>query len=543
MSWVNCVSESETRWSPGRPASRPKRAPVVLLLGILVACGSPAGLAQADNGEREVLYYRNPMNPAITSPVPAKDEMGMDYIPVYAGAAGESGVVQIDPAVVQNLGMRTEPVLRGPLAREIDAVGYVGYDERRVAHVHLRAEGWIEDLRVHFIGERVEAGAELFSVYSPALANAQEELLQASQVGQSQLVDASRERLRLLGVDAQQIRELERTGRADPRVTVRAPQAGVVTALDIRHGMYVVPQTTLLSLADLSRVWLLVDVVERQADWVEVGQIAELRLPHRPDQVYRGRVEFVYPSLDAETRTLRARLTFDNPDEELKPNMYLNARILAEATDEQLSIPQQALIRTGRADRVIVALGEGRFRAQDVVPGIESGARVGIREGLTEGDRVVVSGQFLIDSEASVQASSQRFQGTTPAAADPAETDRDKVRDDPHVEQPPAQEADPHAGHQADQQAQHDTDPPAGQDASSAPISGQGTVTGVMAGHRMLTIDHAPIEALDWPAMEMDFTLTDEAEWPAVQIGDRIHFTLVEDPQGEYRIDAVHVME
>ena len=539
MSRVNYVSESEARWSRGRfmrgvqrdpavPASRPKRAPVVVLLGILLACGSPAALAQADNGEREVLYYRNPMNPAITSPVPAKDDMGMDYIPVYADAAGESGVVRIDPAVVQNLGMRTEAVTRGPLAREIDAVGYVGYDERRVAHVHLRAEGWIEDLRVHFIGERVEAGAELFSVYSPALANAQEELLQALKVGQSQIVTASRERLRLLGVDAQQIRDLERTGRADPRVSVRAPQTGIVTALDIRHGMYIVPQSTLLSLADLSKVWLLVDVVESQADWVEVGQVAELRLPHRPDQVYRGRVEFVYPSLDAETRTLRARLTFDNPDEELKPNMYLNARILAEATDELLSIPQQALIRTGRANRVIVALGEGRFRAQDVVPGIESGARVEIREGLTEGDRIVVSGQFLIDSEASVQASSMRLHGEAPAAAD---TDRDQVQGDPPVE------------HQSDPYAEDQAHPRVGEDDPPAPISGQGTVTGVMTGHRMLTIDHAPIEALDWPAMEMDFTLTDTAQWPAVQIGDRVHFTLVEDTQGEYRIDAVHVME
>ena len=543
MSWVNYVCESETRWSPGRPvrgvqrdpavpASRSKRAPVVFLLGILLACGLPAALAQADNGEREVLYYRNPMNPAITSPVPAKDEMGMDYIPVYADAAGESGVVRIDPAVVQNLGMRTEPVTRGPLAREIDAVGYVGYDERRVAHVHLRAEGWIEDLRVHFIGERVEAGAELFSVYSPALANAQEELRQALQVGQSQLVTASRERLRLLGVGAQQIRELERTGRADPRVSVRAPQTGIVTALDIRHGMYVVPQTTLLSLADLSKVWLLVDVVERQADWVEVGQVAELHLPHRPDQVYQGRVEFVYPSLDAETRTLRARLTFDNPNEELKPNMYLNARIRAEATDELLSIPQQALIRTGRANRVIVALGEGRFRAQDVVPGIESGARVEIREGLTEGDRIVVSGQFLIDSEASVQASSMRLHGEAPASVDvPVETGRDQGQADPPV------------GHQSDPYVEDRADPRAGQDDPPAPISGQGTVTGVMAGHRMLTIDHAPIEALDWPAMEMDFTLTDTAQWPAVQIGDRVHFTLVEDTQGKYRIEAVHVME
>lgn len=464
-----------------------------------------AGLAQSEQREREVLYYRNPMNPAITSPVPAKDEMGMDYVPVYADAAEESGVVNIDPAIVQNLGVRTAAATVAPLSRRIDTVGYVEYDEERVSHVHLRADGWIEDLRVKFVGERVEPGAALFSIYSPTLANAEEELLQALRVGQAELIDASRERLRLLGVGDAQIREVERTRRAEPRTLVRAHHGGVVTELNVREGMFVTPATIVVTLTDLSSVWVIADVVERQSAWVEVGQNATVELPYRPGEVFEGRVEFVYPALDPKTRTLRARLRFDNPAEALKPNMYVNAQIQAGPADMLLSIPQQALIRTGEANRVIVALGDGRFRAQDVVPGIESGDRVEIREGLTEGDQVVVSGQFLIDSEASVQASAMRFHSDVPQAKAPA---------DGNTEATPA-----------------------------GAVWVAGTVTGVMAGHRMLTVDHAPVEELGWPAMEMDFTLTETAEWPDVEVGDEVHFSLVRDAGGDYRIDVVHVME
>jgi membrane fusion protein, copper/silver efflux system len=467
--------------------------------------GLAGGLVHAEQTEREVLYYRNPMNPAITSPVPAKDEMGMDYIPVYADAGGESGVVSIDPAIVQNLGVRTEAVRRGPLPRQIDTVGYVGYDEQSVSHVHLRADGWIEDLRVKFVGERVEPDAVLFSIYSPTLANAEEELLQALRVGQPELVAASRERLRLLGVGDAQIREVERTRRAEPRTLVRAHHGGVVTELNVREGMFVTPETIVVTLADLSSVWVFADVSERQSAWVEVGQSAEVRLPYRPGEVFEGRVEYIYPALDPKTRTLRARLRFDNPDEALKPNMYVNARIQAGPADALLSVPQQALIRTGQADRVIVALGEGKFRAQDVVPGIESGERVEIREGLVEGDRVVLSGQFLIDSEASIQASAMRFRSDTRTEAPP----QDRTEAEP----------------------------------AAAPVWAAGRVTGVMAGHRMLTVDHAPIEELGWPAMEMDFTLTETAAWPEVEVGDEIHFSLVRDAGGDYRIDVIHVME
>lgn len=469
---------------------------------VMIAVLNTAPVFAAEQ-ERSVLYYRNPMNPAITSPVPAKDSMGMDYIPVYADAAADAqgAVVRIDPAVVQNLGVRTGPVTRGRLWRRIDTVGNIGYDEQRVTHVHMRAEGWIEHLRVNFVGARVEQGEVLFEIYSPSLANAQEELLQALRVGQADLIGASRERLRLLGVDAGQIRALESSRKVASRIAVRAPQTGVVTEMNVRDGMYVTPDTIVMSLADLSSVWLLADVFERQAAWVAVGQTAEVRLPYRPGEVFAGEVDFVYPSLDPKTRSLRARLRFDNPGEVLKPGMYANVQIFAEPKDGVLSVPQQALIRSGRTDRVILALGEGRFRAVNVIAGMESGDWIEIREGLQEGDQVVVSGQFLIDSEASIKASALRMQS---AAATDAKTE-------------------------AVQPAQT--------------VSGEGTVTAVMADHRMLTIEHAPIEVLGWPAMTMDFNVAEGVDLSGIKVGERIHFILEQGEGEAYEIGGIHEME
>ena len=464
----------------------------VIMLGM--SCLLAAQFTFAE--ERKPLFYRNPMNPTITSPVPAKDSMGMDYIPVYAEEGGtDAAVVSIDPTVVQNLGVRTEAVTRGSFAQRIDTVGTVDYDEHHLVHIHMRAEGWIERLAIHFVGERVQAGAVLFEIYSPALANAQEEFLQALRVGQADLIEASRERLKLLGVDAQQVQALERSRRAHSRITVRAPQAGVVTTLNVREGMYVTPDVEVMSLADLSSVWLLADVYERQATWLSIGQTAEVRVSSRPGEVYRGTVEYIYPSLDPKTRTLRARIRFDNPGEVLKPGMYANVQILTASRENILSVPRQALIRSGRADRVIVAMGEGKFRAAEVVTGMESGDAIEIVSGLQGDEQVVVSGQFLIDSEASIKASVMRMQsGATP---EPAET------------------------------------------VSAQPVTGEATVIAVMAEHRMLTLDHAPIEALGWPAMTMDLGLTERADLSGVQVGDRIQFTLVPDEQGTYRIDSI----
>ena len=379
----------------------------VILLTASGLTADPAG--SAENGEAGVLYWVAPMDPNYRRDNPGKSPMGMDLVPVYADAAGDVGTVRIDPAMVQNLGVRTAPVERGKLWRQISTVGYVAFDERKLSHVHLRTDGWIEKLNVKSDGEQVRKGDVLFELYSRELVSAQEEYIQALRGSNDYLKRASRERLEALGISSAQIRQIARDRRASQRVRILASQDGVVDGLNVREGMYVKPATEVLTLADLSSVWLLVDVFERQSDWVAVGQPAEVRLGYLPGRVWAGEVEFVYPTIDPKTRTLQARLRFDNPDDALKPDMYANVRIYAGPKQDVLSIPREALIKLGKAQRVIVAMEKGRFRAQQVTAGLESGDFVEIISGLNEGDRVVTSGQFLIDSEASLRASFSRM--------------------------------------------------------------------------------------------------------------------------------------
>ncbi len=341
---------------------------------------------------------------------PGKSPMGMDLVPVYAdGDSGDGSSVTIAPEVVQNLGVRTAVAERTRLWRGIDTVGYVDYDESRVSHIHLRTEGWIENLAVESEGERVTKGQRLFDLYSPDLVNAQEEFIQALKLGNQGLVRASRSRLNALGIPDSRISQLEKDRKPAQTIPVYAPQDGVVASMSVREGMYVKPANNIMSLADLSSVWLLAEIFERQADWVEVGQSAEVRLAFLPGRTWEGTVEYIYPSLDPQTRTLKARLRFANPDETLKPNMYANIKIYGGPGDDVVAIPIEALIRTGREERVIIARGEGRFESRPVRAGIESGEWVEILEGMEPGENIVVSGQFLIDSEASLKASMTRM--------------------------------------------------------------------------------------------------------------------------------------
>ncbi|MEE9286856.1 MAG: efflux RND transporter periplasmic adaptor subunit [Gammaproteobacteria bacterium] len=381
--------------------------------------------------EREILHWVAPMDPNYRRDQPGKSPMGMDLVPVYADEEqgqqdGAFPVITIAPEVVNNLGVRTAPVERGPLSRRIEAVGYLAYDETMMSHVHLRAEGWIERLLVKAAGDPVKKGQLLFELYSPTLNVAQEEYLLAMAMNDEKRMRASTLRLKALGVSPLQIERLTKTRKADQYVQVYASQNGVVTALKVREGMYVTPATEVMSLADLSSVWLLAEVFERQANWVKPGQTAEVRLPSVPDGVWEGKVDYIYPDLDAMTRTLRVRLRFDNPDEALKPNMYAHVSILGDRIDDALRIPREALIRDGTSERVILALGEGRFQPREVEVGIESDDWVEVRSGLTEDDTVVVSAQFLIDSEASLKASLQRVQ--PPQKAMPSSVGKDKPK-------------------------------------------------------------------------------------------------------------------
>jgi Cu(I)/Ag(I) efflux system membrane fusion protein len=460
-----------------------------LLLSLLLLSQPQFNYAAED---REILYWVAPMDANYRRDKPGQSPMGMDLVPVYADEAGGDGsVVSISPEVVQNLGVRTAVVEQGRLWRAIDTVGYINYDESKVSHIHLRTKGWIENLVIKSEGELVNKGQRLFDLYSPELVNGQEEYIQALTSKNKRLISASRERLKALGISDGQIKILRKTRKVKQNIAIYAPQDGVVSSLLAREGMYVMPSKRVMALADLSSVWLLADVFERQADWVKTGQTAEVTMSYLPGKTWEGKVTYIYPDLDAKTRTLKVRLQFENTDGSLKPNMYANVKIYGGAKNEVLMIPLEALIRTGRENRVIIALGEGKFEARPVKIGIESGDWMEIQSGLKAGESVVTSGQFLLDSEASVKASFARMSPGNEPSMKP-ETTR-----------------------------------------------GFGVIKSIMPDHGMLNLEHDPIPDLGWPSMQMDFTVVDGVSLDGLSVGQGIDFEL--EKQGDnYRISRIH---
>jgi Cu(I)/Ag(I) efflux system membrane fusion protein len=479
---------------------------ITLLSTILLANAlsvSISSIAIAED-KKEVLYWVAPMDANYRRDKPGKSPMGMDLIPFYAGTDGDGSTVTISPTVVQNLGVRVAKAERTRLWRGIDTVGYVDYDESKVSHIHLRTEGWIEKLAVQSEGERVKKGDFLFDIYSPKLVNAQQELITALATGNKGLITATKERLTALGISSSQIKELQRTKKVKQRISIFAPQDGVVSSLPVREGMFVKPAQKVMTLGDLSSVWLLAEVFERQSQWVEVGQDAEVTLSYIPGKSWNGKVEYIYPSLDPITRTLKVRLRFDNPGELLKPNMYANVKIYGGAKEKVIVIPLEGLIRTGREERVIISLGDGRFEARNVKAGIESGNFVEIIEGVKEADKIVTSGQFLIDSEASMRASLTRM-------SEPV--------------------------------SNVDSDMPVMQkEAESGIVSGSGVVKVIMFDERKLNLQHEPIKELGWPAMTMDFILADDVAFSNLSVNDRVKFQL-EQRDGRYLITSIHKID
>ncbi|MDX1568965.1 MAG: efflux RND transporter periplasmic adaptor subunit [Xanthomonadales bacterium] len=462
-------------------------------IGMWIEPGQEAESGSNGSGEREILYWVAPMDPNFRRDGPGKSPMGMDLVPVYADEAQGSGdAVTISPAVEQNLGVRTAVVEAGKLWRLIRATGYVDYDESLISHVHLRTEGWVEDLAVATLGETVRAGTVIAEVYSPELVNAQKEYLAALRRGQTAITEAAGEKLRALGMTDGQIRQLGKRGSVSQTFEVAAPRDGVVTEMNVREGMYVTPATIVFSIADLGSVWVHAAVFESQSAWVREGQPAEMTLEALPGRTFEGEVVFIDPVLDPDTRTLQVRLRFDNPERALKPNMFAAVKIYGGALEGVLSIPAEALIRGAERDRVVVALGDGRFQAREVVTGIRSGDWIEIREGLSAGDRVVTSAQFLIDSEASLSGSLKRLE---------------------------------------DSRRENDRGP---WNVSGRLVGKEGTTA---------TIEHDPVEALGWPAMTMDFQLADAEVAAAAEPGDSIHFQMVKTAEGTFLVRQIHVMD
>ena len=381
------------------------------LAGRFIAPGENGGTtAASDGGEREILYWVAPMDANYRRDGPGKSPMGMDLVPVYADEVdSQPGTVKIDPTVVNNLGVRTAQAERGELPRHIDTVGYVQFDEDTLHHVHTRVDGWIEKLATKATGDPVEKGQLLFELYSPTLVNAQQEFLAALRSNNPVLRQASRERLTALGVNESGIARLEKERAVTQRVRVYAEADGVIAHLAVREGIFVTPANEVMSIAELDKVWVLAEVFEREAAWVMPGQMAMVELDYLPGKMWHGTVDYVYPELDPRTRTLTVRIRFDNEDEMLRPNMFARVTIHAEDTGPVVHVPREAVIRGGNIDRVVVDLGEGRYRSRPVTLGIESDDRVAIRSGLEAGESIVVSGQFLIDSESNIEAALARM--------------------------------------------------------------------------------------------------------------------------------------
>lgn len=381
-----------------------------VFIGRSIEGTSAAGEGDTSGEGRDVLYWVAPMDPNYRRDEPGKSPMGMDLKPVYADEVDrQPGVVAIDPTIVSNLGVRTQKAQRGPLSLQIDTVGYVGYDEDTVQHVHTRVDGWIEKLATKASGDPVVKGQLLFELYSPTLVNAQEEYLTALRSNNKLLLGASSDRLAALGVSVNEIARLDRERKVVRRVRVTAAADGVIAHLGVREGIFVTPATEIMSVAELDKIWVIAEVFERQSGWVKTGQNATVELDYLPGNTWQGVVDYVYPELDPKTRTLKVRLRFDNASTALRPNMFARVVIEGDAIGDVVHVPREAVIRGGTVDRVVVALGNGRFKAQPVTIGIESGDYVAIQEGLSEGEEVVVSGQFLIDSESNIGAALARM--------------------------------------------------------------------------------------------------------------------------------------
>ena len=390
-------------------------AAVIAALAIGYFAGRTSGpqheAAPAAKAEREILYWVAPMDANYRRDEPGKSPMGMDLVPVYADeVANKPGVVKIDPTLVNNLGVRTAVAERGTLPRRIETVGYIGYDEDTLHHVHTRVEGWIEKLATTATGDPVKKGELLFELYSPTLVNAQQEYLAALSSNNAGLKSASRDRLLALGITTREIARLDKDRTVSQRVRVYAEADGVIAMLGVREGMFVTPATEVMSIAQLDKVWVVAEVFERQSAWVEPGQSATVELDYLPGTVLRGTVDYVNPELDPKTRTLKVRLRFDNEGARLLPNMFARVVIDGAAIRNIVHVPREAVVRGGSSSRVVVDTGDGVFESRKVLVGIESGDRVAIRRGLQEGERVVVSAQFLIDSESNIDSALGRME-------------------------------------------------------------------------------------------------------------------------------------
>ncbi len=385
-----------------------------------------AGLIDPKTGKK-IKYWAAPMDPTYIRNEPGKSPMGMDLVPVYEEEGEEkeaASTIRIDPVTIQNMGVRIRRVKRKPLVKSIRAFGNITYDERRIYAVNTKFNGWIEKLHVNFIGEKVKKGQPLFDIYSPELVTAQEEYLLSLQhnaslkessypsirEGAQRLLKASRTRLRYWDLTEKQIKKIENTGNVQKTLTIYSPGSGVVIKKIAFQGHHVKAGEHLYEIADLSKVWVDVDIYEYEFPWIKKGMPAKMQLSYIPGKIFTGNVLYVYPFLTAKTRTARLRLEFPNPDYQLMPDMYANVNLESAVSGDSLVIPQEAVIDSGVRKVVFVALGKGKFQPREVKLGLEGNDNeFQVLEGLRENEQIVISAQFMLDSESRLREAIQKM--------------------------------------------------------------------------------------------------------------------------------------
>ena len=391
-----------------------------------IAVYADEGKSKEKSKEKKVLFYRNPMNPAITSPVFMQDDMGMDYIAVYAEGGGDdepAGTVTIDPVTVQNIGVRTALVETRDLSRALNGLGRVDFNEEHLFRLHPKTSGWIEQLRIDETGKRVNKDTILLGIYSPELVAAQQEYLvalnnwetvrnsSATQMKKSSkiMVESARERLQLFDVPEHQIHELEQSRKIKKQLHIHSPFEGRVMHIGVREGQYVTPKDELYLIADLGRIWVNVDVFEDELSWLKVGDRAEMRIRAEPGRTYNGKITFIHPTLNRRSRTVQVRLEFDNSDLSLKPGMFSNVTLYVDPQLDALVVPSEAIVRSGSREQLFVVREPGKFEPREVTLGVTAQGMTQILSGVVAGEEVVTSSQFLIDSESKLREATAKM--------------------------------------------------------------------------------------------------------------------------------------
>ncbi|HXV60580.1 MAG TPA: efflux RND transporter periplasmic adaptor subunit [Vicinamibacteria bacterium] len=395
--------------------------------------GAPAEV----QGERKIKYWRAPMDPTFISDKPGKSPMGMDLIPVYEGEedALAPGTIKIDPVFVQNIGVVSEEIERTDILFNVRTVGTLAYNESQIAWVNTKYEGWIEKAYVNYVGEPVTRGQKLFEIYSPQLVTTQKEYLlardYAKQMEQSDypeitrraqsLLASSRERLKYWDITDEQISELEREGTLRRTLAVVSPVNGLVVEKmsQALEGMDVKPGMNLYQIVDLSTIWVEVEVFESQAPWLEVGSRADIELPYERGRKFPGRVRYLYPFFNEKTRTMKVSIELSNPGQRLRADMYANVTFDVPSAEDVLAVPEAAVIHSGQRTVVVVDRGNGTFEVKEVTLGVNGSGLWEVKDGLEEGDRIVVSAQFLIDSESNLQEAIRKITSSGSGEAAP----------------------------------------------------------------------------------------------------------------------------